>query len=91
MARPALLDTQPRMDGGLNSVSDEAALAPNQMRRAENARLTDFGAVTKRGGTRRVSVSFDVLASIIFSYVPGNSLAAATFARGSDATFTADV
>jgi len=57
MARPVLQDAQPRFDGGLNTVSDDAALAPNQMRLAVNARLTDFGAVTKRGGTRRVSTA----------------------------------
>lgn len=57
MTRPILQDAQPRFDGGLNTVSDDAALAPNQMRRAVNARLTDFGAVTKRGGTRRVSTA----------------------------------
>lgn len=50
-----LRDQQPRFDGGLNTVSDDAALAPTQMRRAENARLTDFGAATKRGGTQRIS------------------------------------
>lgn len=55
MARPPLLDAQTRMDGGLNSVADEAALSTNQMRQATNARLTDFGAVTKRLGLRRVS------------------------------------
>lgn len=57
MSRPVLPDQQPRFDGGLNTVSDDAALLPNQMRRAENARLTDFGAVTKRGGTRRASTA----------------------------------
>lgn len=57
MARPILQDAQPRFDGGLNTVSDDAALAPTQMRRAVNARLTDFGAVTKRGGTQRVSTA----------------------------------
>lgn len=55
MAREVLQDAQPRFDGGLNTVSDDAALAPTQMRVATNARLTDFGAVTKRGGTQRVS------------------------------------
>jgi hypothetical protein len=57
MARPVLQDAQPRFDGGLNTVSDDAALTPNQMRVAVNARLTDFGAVTKRGGTQRVSAA----------------------------------
>ena len=55
--RERLLDEQPSMQGGLNTVSDEASLLPTQLRRATNARLTDFGAVTKRGGTRRTSSS----------------------------------
>lgn len=57
MARPILEDAQPRFDGGLNTVSDDAALLPNQMRRADNARLTDFGAVVKRGGTQQTSTA----------------------------------
>lgn len=55
MSRQTLTDSQPGFDGGLNTVSDESALQPNQIRRATNARLTDFGAATKRGGTQRVS------------------------------------
>ena len=52
--RQRLVDEQPRMDGGLNSVSDDLALLPNQLRKTVNARLTDFGAITKRGGTQRL-------------------------------------
>jgi len=55
MARERLGDQQPGMAGGLNSVSDESALQPNQLRRAVNMRLTEFGAATKRGGTRHTS------------------------------------
>lgn len=50
-----LLDAQPRMDGGLNTVSDESALLENQCRTTINARLTDYGAISKRGGLRRTS------------------------------------
>lgn len=57
MAREIRQDQQPRFDGGLNTVSDEAALLPNQMRRCINGRLTDYGAVTKRGGTRRTTTA----------------------------------
>lgn len=57
MSRPFLRDQQPRFDGGLNTVSDDAALLPTQMRLADNARLTDYGAVTKRGGTQRTSTN----------------------------------
>ena len=52
-----LQDQQPKMDGGLNDVSDDIALLPNQLRRAINARLTDYGAATKRGGTKRTSTA----------------------------------
>ncbi len=55
-----LLDQQPAMDGGLNNVSDDILVQPNQLRKAINCRLTDYGAITKRGGTQRVS---DVVAS----------------------------
>jgi hypothetical protein len=50
-----ILDAQPKFDGGLNSVSDDTALQPNQVRTAINARLTDYGAISKRGGTRRTA------------------------------------
>jgi hypothetical protein len=52
-----VLDAQPRFDGGLNSVSDDAALLDNQVRTAANARLTDYGAISKRGGTRRTAAA----------------------------------
>lgn len=55
MSRKRLDDAQPGFEGGLNTVSDDSSLQANQMRRAVNARLTDFGAATKRGGTRRTS------------------------------------
>lgn len=48
-------DAQPGMEGGLNTVSDDAALGERQLRKAINARLTDFGAVSKRGGTQRMT------------------------------------
>lgn len=55
--RERLYDEQPSMIGGLNSVSDESALLPNQLRRTQNMRLTEFGGATKRGGTQRTSTS----------------------------------
>jgi hypothetical protein len=55
MARERISDQQPRMDGGLNTVSDASALLPNQLRVATNARLTEYGAITKRGGTQRTN------------------------------------
>ncbi|MEY4931838.1 MAG: hypothetical protein RLZZ403_158, partial [Pseudomonadota bacterium] len=53
--REKVVDGQPTMEGGLNSISDDIALAPNQLRQTANARLTDYGAITKRGGTQRIS------------------------------------
>lgn len=57
MTRQIVTDAQPRMDGGLNSISDDSVLAENQVRTSLNGRLTDFGAITKRGGSRRVSAA----------------------------------
>jgi len=48
-------DVQASMDGGLNVVSDDLALGERQLRKTINARLTDYGAVTKRGGTQRIT------------------------------------
>lgn len=48
-------DVQASMAGGLNSISDDTALREDQLRKAINARLTDYGAVTKRGGTQRLT------------------------------------
>jgi hypothetical protein len=33
VGREKLADQQPRFDGGLNNVSDDSALQPNQLRR----------------------------------------------------------
>jgi hypothetical protein len=63
-----LFDQQPKFDGGLNDVSDDATVAPNQMRRAVNGRLTDYGAVTKRGGTQRTSMSALAAAPVLNGY-----------------------
>lgn len=59
MSRERLVDAQPNMAGGLNETSDDSALQPNQLRRATNARLTDFGAVTKRGGLKRTAAALE--------------------------------
>lgn len=48
-------DEQPQMSGGLNTVSSESTLLPTQVRRSENARLTEYGAMVKRGGTQRIT------------------------------------
>jgi len=66
--REKVVDQQPKFDGGLNNVSDDAALLPNQLRRADNARLTDYGAITKRGGTKRTSTSPLASAAVLNGY-----------------------
>ncbi|HUT86467.1 MAG TPA: hypothetical protein VMX15_00065 [Candidatus Heimdallarchaeota archaeon] len=55
MPRPVMRDGQEDFSGGLNLAADESRLARNELRRADNARLTEFGGVTHRGGTQRVS------------------------------------
>ena len=68
MARERLADAQPRMDGGLNSVSDDISLQPNQLRQTVNMRLTDYGAASKRGGTQRTSTAVLAAASVLNGY-----------------------
>lgn len=63
--RERLVDQQPQMIGGLNSISDDVALQPNQLRQTANARLTDYGAVTKRGGTQRTSSAALAAAAVL--------------------------
>ena len=50
MAQPVI--DKATFAGGLNTVSDPAALAPSQARQLGNARLTVYGSATRRGGTR---------------------------------------
>jgi hypothetical protein len=57
--REKVADAQPRMDGGLNSISSDGVLLPNQLRKATNARLTEFGAIQKRGGTKRTAAALN--------------------------------
>ncbi len=54
MPRPPVRDGQTDFRGGLNTASTEEAVAPNELRRAEEAVLTEFGAVLKRLGTQRL-------------------------------------
>ena len=44
-------DAQQRMDGGINTVSDDLSMGQSQVRRAENCRLTTYGALTLRPGS----------------------------------------
>lgn len=68
MSRERVADSQPLMSGGLNSISDEVALTNSQLRKTINARLTDYGAITKRGGTQRASTNPVASASILNGY-----------------------
>lgn len=62
--RQPVTDIQNGFGGGLNTSADISELAPNEMRRAENGRLTVFGAIQKRLGTQRTS------AAVVDSAVP---------------------
>lgn len=50
----ALVTDKAIFTGGLNNVSDPAAVGPNQARQMGNARLSVYGSATRRGGTRKV-------------------------------------
>lgn len=54
MPRPRLRDAQADFRGGLNVAADDDALAPNEIRRADEAVLDEFGAIKKRPGTQRL-------------------------------------
>lgn len=49
--RPVLSDGQLSFAGGINTVSDDISLQPNQIRLAQNARLNEYGAIVKRNGS----------------------------------------
>lgn len=53
--RRRVSDNQTSFAGGINTVSDDLALLPSQFREGINARLTEYGAVTKRNGTKQLS------------------------------------
>lgn len=46
-------DAQEAFNGGLNTTADESQLGPNEIREADNVRLTEYGGATKRLGTQR--------------------------------------
>lgn len=52
-----MTDGQPGFAGGLNVSADEAALEPTECRRTDNAELTERGAVTRRGGSQRLTAA----------------------------------
>ena len=64
-ARPVVQDRNTRFDGGLNISADPSQLAPNQVRRAENCRLTVFGGIIKRFGSRKLHATALQRASVV--------------------------
>lgn len=56
-ASQTVQDSQQGFAGGLNTVSDQANLLPTQARQLVNSRLTEYGAVSKRGGTQKISAA----------------------------------
>lgn len=67
-ARRPTKDGQTGFAGGLNTISNDFALLPNQMRRSDNTRLSDLGAATKRGGTQRTSTAVLAAAAVKNGY-----------------------
>jgi hypothetical protein len=55
MPRPVVRDVQADFRGGLNLAADEYKLAEDEVRRADEAVLDEFGAIKKRLGTQRLS------------------------------------
>jgi hypothetical protein len=55
MPRPKLRDRQDDFRGGLNLAADDETLAPNEVRRADDAALDEYGSVKKRLGTQRLA------------------------------------
>lgn len=57
MGRPRVEDVQQGFAGGLNTSADSSQMGANEVRRAENARLTEYGGIKKRLGTQRMHAS----------------------------------
>ncbi len=57
VGRRMISDQQSDTSGGLNISADSSQLAPNQVRRAQNARLTVFGGLLKRLGSQYLHAS----------------------------------
>ena len=55
MPRARVRDAQGDFRGGLNLSFDDGALGPNEVRRADESVLTEYGAITKRLGSQRLS------------------------------------
>ena len=57
MGRRIVEDIQQGFAGGLNTSADSSQMSANEVRRAENARLTEYGGIKKRLGTQRMHAS----------------------------------
>ena len=65
MARQRLSDVQGGFAGGLNTTADVSQLGETEVRSATNARLTEYGGVTKRRGSKRTHATALVAATIV--------------------------
>ncbi len=66
--RISVNDAQTSFVGGLNTVSADDALQPNQFRRGDNGRLTPYGAFIKRGGTQQTAAALIVATTVQNGY-----------------------
>jgi len=57
VGRRIVEDIQQGFAGGLNTSADSSQMSANEVRRAENARLTEYGGIKKRLGTQRMHAS----------------------------------
>lgn len=55
--RPPARDAQINVSGGLNTTADDTQMGDNDVRRLDNARLTEFGGAVKRGGSQQLHTS----------------------------------
>jgi hypothetical protein len=63
-SRSRVADAQAGFGGGLNTTAADTELAPNQVRFCTNGILSQFGDVTKRLGTRRLSSAVIAAAAV---------------------------
>jgi hypothetical protein len=64
MPRVLQRDVQNGFAEGLNTSADESQLSDKQVRVAENARLTEYGGITKRQGTQKVFTSVPAVSPV---------------------------
>lgn len=57
MGQQRVRDAQSNFAGGVNAIASIVSIGKNQVQLANNARMTEYGALVKRGGTRRLTSS----------------------------------